>query len=46
MAAQSGYSLKEAQEDREFWGRIIYPAPGADPPGARMLTKIRCHRDA
>jgi len=29
MASQSGYTLKEAQEDREFWGHLVESAVGA-----------------
>ena len=29
MAAQSGYTLKEAREDRDFWGRLVESAVGA-----------------
>jgi uncharacterized protein len=29
MTAQSGYKLKEAQADREYWGRLVESAVGA-----------------
>jgi predicted AAA+ superfamily ATPase len=29
MTAQSGYGLKEAKADREYWGRLVESAVGA-----------------
>ncbi len=43
MTAASGYSLKDAHADREFWGRLVESAVGAHLGNAAMRGECALH---